>query len=87
MYEIEKKITDAIEIIVKNYMSKLQYNSSIRAKVTVVNGDGTYAVSFNGQSLSNIKARAGVSPSVNSLVYLCVPNQILSDMFIDCIIP
>lgn len=89
MYDIEKYITNAIEIMVKKYISKLQFNSYIIANVTVVTTGtpNTYTVAYASQTLSGIKAVAGVTPIVGSIVYLCVPNQVYSGIFISCIIP
>lgn len=89
MYDIEKKITDAIEIMVKKYMSDLVLTPRPRGKVTVVTTGtpNTYTVVYNSQTLTGIKARAGVTPAVNNVVYLIIPNGILSDVFIDCIVP
>jgi len=86
MYDIEKKITDAIEIMVKKYIKDLQLTPRPMAKITSANGDGTYNLTYNGQTLINIKGRIGSSYVYGDVVYLIIPNGNLSSVFIDTVV-
>jgi len=46
--------------------------------------DGTYNLTYNGDTLTNIKTREGLTLIVGDIVYICIVNGNFSEKFIDC---
>jgi len=80
-------LMESIDILVAERLKTLKFNRYIEAKVTVDNGDGTYAVLYNNQTIPSVKVRAGLSLIVGNIVYIMIPNNEFSRMFIDCKAP
>jgi len=85
MNDIEKanSILDAIEILAKKNDSKLSFNKKRKAIIQSLNDDGTVDILINKESYKNIEVRTGLSPMVNEVVRIEIPNNSLKNMYVD----
>ena len=83
----EDYIIDAIETVVNKRLKEIRFNYYIEGKILTDNGDGTYDVEYNQQTLSSVKARSGLILAVGNIVFICVVNGDFSNKFIDCVRP
>lgn len=75
-----------IESVSKITDSKLkQFKADVtkRALVEVINGDGTVDLKLDGETYTNVDVRSGLSPQVNEVVWIRIPNKSFKDMFVD----
>lgn len=79
----KEELMKSIDILIIERLKNLKFNYYIEAEILTDNGDGTYNVSFNNKTLSNIKAREGLTLLVNDIVLICIVNGNFSNKFID----
>jgi len=77
-------LMESIDILIAERLRNFKYNYYITGKITVVNVDGTYNLTYNGDTLTNIKTREGLTLIVGDIVYICIVNGNFSEKFIDC---
>lgn len=87
MYNYEESIFNAIDTIINRRLKDLKFNYYIQGKVLAINPNGTVNIDYHNQTIPNVKVKAGVNLSVNNIVYVCVPNNELSFLFVDCVMP
>lgn len=87
MSKINDSILEAIDIMVQERIKNLNFNRYIQVQVTVVNANGTYNVTYKGQTITNVKARPGSTFAVNNVCWACIPNNEFSFLFLDLIVP
>jgi len=83
----DEDILEAIDIMVQERLKELKFNRYIQVKITVDNGNNTYDVLYNNQTIPNVKVRAGLTLSVNDICYCMIPNNQFSLLFLDCKVP
>lgn len=81
--EMQDYILEAIEIVVKEEMRKLRFNYYIEATVLSINIDSTYNVSFNNNTLPNVRAREDLKLQIGDNVLVCIVNNDFSNKFVD----
>ena len=76
MSNISESLFEAMDIIVNEMQSKLQYDRTVKATVvSLVNAQtGEYKVNFNGNIFSAFAATASASYSAGDIVYVTVPE-------------
>jgi hypothetical protein len=84
----EKEILmESVDILINERLKNLSFNRYIEAKVTVDHENDTYDVLYNNQTITNVKVRAGLSLTVGDIVYIMIPNNQFSNLFIDLQVP
>jgi len=83
MKDISKNILESIDILIEERLKELKFNRYIQVKVTVDNGNNTYDVLYNNQTIPNVKGRNGSIFSVNDVCWATIPNNQFSLMFLD----
>lgn len=84
--EMQNEILKAIDIKIKKYKNESQILSHIEGYITANNGDGTWSVLINGETIP-LKPREGLTPTLNKTYLICVVNGDYSKKFIDTIRP
>jgi len=81
---IEESLLNGVKKIIEQKIKQLKFNYYITGKITAINIDGTYDLTYNGEALTNIKAREGLTLIIGDIVYICVVNGNFFEKFIDC---
>ena len=77
---IQDEIIDAVETIVKKYLSKQKLSQDVATVVTAISGD-KYKVEINNSEYW-VKNGVGINLNVGNQVWVHIPNNSLKDMFI-----
>lgn len=80
--KLARNIINAVEKLINIKFKELKFNYYKEGKIQTDNGDGTYNVLIN-EEIFTVKARAGLTLSVNDIVYIMIPNGNESFKFID----
>ena len=72
---IQEELYQAMETIVARYFQQAKISKQVAGVVLGTSGknDGKYIVKMNGQNYT-VKDGVNINPSVNSAVWVCVPN-------------
>lgn len=84
MNQINHWILDAINNLIKKALKTAKFDYTFSGKILTDNGNGTYDVLYNDQTLNNVKSKDGLSLLVNDIVYIRVVQNNFSEKYIDC---
>lgn len=83
--DIETKLINAIEIVIKERIKHLSFNYYIEGKIVSVNGNKANCI-INGTEIE-VPIRKNLTLNSNDVVLILVPNGNYSKKFIDLIRP
>lgn len=78
-----KKFVNNVKKLVEKKVNNAKTDTSKKAIVQSLNGDGTANIIINGEVYNNVKVRPGLQPQINEVVLVSIPNNNTKDMFID----
>ena len=78
-----KKFVKNVKKLVEKKVNDAKTDTSKKAIVQSLNGDGTANIIINGEVYNNVKIRAGLQPQINEVVLVSIPNNNTKDIFID----
>jgi len=78
-----KIVLNSIKEMVKSALENAEFNTKKRAVVNFINENGTVNIFMNGEIYNNIKVRPGLSPKINEIVWIELPNNKMTNAFVD----
>lgn len=78
-----KVLIESIKELVQAELNKIKFNTKKRALVKDLNEDGTANIIMNDAIYNNVKIRIGLSPKVNEVVWVEIPNGNIKNAYID----
>lgn len=78
-----KDLFNVMSIMIDSALNKAEFNKKKKAVIQTLNVDGTVDIVLNDETYSNIKVRAGLSPTVGEVVNIELPNGDFSQAFVD----
>ena len=78
-----KVLIESIKELVQAELNKIKFNTKKRAVVNFINENGTVDIFMNGKIYNNIKVRPGLSPKINEIVWIELPNNKMTNAFVD----
>jgi hypothetical protein len=78
-----KDLLSAVSTMIESAIRNLQFNKKKKAVIISLNGDGTANIKINDENFENIKIKTGLSPIVGEVVWVEIPNNNMSEMYID----
>ena len=81
--EYGKKIIEATKLLIEASLKKLKFNQKKKGVIQELNEDGTVDLTINDELYENVKVRAGLSPQINEVVNIEIPNSDYKEMYVD----
>ena len=81
--EYGKKIIEATKLLIEASLKKLKFNQKKKGVIQELNEDGTVDLTINDELYENVKVRVGLSPQINEVVNIEIPNSDYKEMYVD----